>query len=75
MGTNNGIRIIKRAARDLRQEQARAAEKPVVANRRKQAMPLDAATTITEWIGELRQKKNAEATAARAFKGLFTEAA
>jgi len=38
-------------------------------------MPLDAVATITNWIGELRQKKNAEAEAALAFKGLFTEAA
>jgi len=75
MQTNNGIRVIKRAERDLRQEQSRVAERPEVANRRKQTMPLDAVATITNWIGELRQKKNAEAQAALAFKGLFTEAA
>ncbi len=69
MRTSNKIRIIKRGERDLRQGQTRAAEKPSSAGK-------DTAMTVTGWIGELQQKKSAEAlAAARALKTVRVKAA
>lgn len=80
MQTKNKIKIIKRAERELRREEeaVAAAQKHVMADARKshQVATRDAVVTIQEWVGELRQKKNARAGgAAHAFKSLFTEAA
>lgn len=71
MQTGNKIRIIKRGERDRRQQQGptRAVEKPASAGEA-------AVNTVTGWIGELQQKKRAEAlTAARALKSLQVKAA
>ncbi len=75
MQTNNVIKIIKRAERKSRQGEARAEEQVVNAGEKAQETTRDAVATITAWISELRQKKNAEAAAARSFKSLSPEAA
>ncbi len=75
MQTNNVIKIIKRAERESRQGEARREEQVVNAGEKAKGTTCDAVTTITNWISELRQKKNAEAAAARSFKRLSPEAA
>ncbi len=70
-----GVRIVKRAERELRQEDEHAGKQLMVAAQSESETSRNAVATITEWITELRRKKSVEATAARAFKGLFTEAA
>ncbi len=74
MRTNNVIKIIKRAERGSRHAEARAEEQVVNAGEKAQATTREAVTTITNWINELRQKKKAEAAAARSFKRLSPEA-
>ncbi len=75
MQTNNVVKIIKRAERESRQGESRAKEQVVNAGEKAQGTTRGAVMTITDWISELRQKKNAEAAAARSFKSLSPEAA
>lgn len=75
MQTNNVVKIIKRAERESRQGESRADEQVVSAGEKSQGTTRDAVRRITDWIGELRQKKNAEAAAARSFKRSSSEAA
>ena len=74
MQISNKIRIVKRAERKLRQEEEAQQEKQLAIERRsEQEKPhQDAVAIITEWIGDLRQKKSAEL---QAFKNLFAKAA
>ncbi len=74
MQTINKIKIIKRAERDLRQDQTPDAGKPIGNNQKQEVTIHDAVTKITEWIVELRQKKNSEAAAARALLGSLSKA-
>jgi hypothetical protein len=70
MVTRSKIRIIKRSERALRKEKPRTAEKSASSS------SSDAVMTITGWIGELQQKKRAEAAAAvRVLKGIQVKAA
>ena len=75
MQTNNVIKIIKRAVRESRQGEARAGEQVVNARVSPRETTREAVRTITDWISELRQKKNAEAAAAHSFKRSSSEAA
>ncbi len=75
MQTNNVVKIIKRAERESRHGEARAVEQAMNVGEKAQGTTRDAVTTITDWISELRQKKKAEAAAARSFKRLSPEAA
>ncbi len=65
MHTHHKIKIIKRVERVLRQEQTQAARRLGDDGQRQAVTVRDAVTTITGWIGEPRQKKNAEVMAAR----------
>ena len=65
---NEHIRVIKRAERE-RQAEAQVAKRLASASRIAQVP--DAATTVTGWIGELRQLKQQSAEAAHRFKSLF----
>ncbi|MDQ3256129.1 MAG: hypothetical protein M3R15_19905 [Acidobacteriota bacterium] len=75
MQTNNVVKIIKRSERESRQGESRAKEQVVNAREKAQGTTRGAVMTITDWISELRQKKNAEAAAACSFKRSSPEAA
>ncbi len=75
MSMKSGVRIVKRAEGELRQEDVSGEEQLMIAAQSEVKNLRDPVATITEWITELRQKKDAERAAAHAFKSLFTEAA
>ncbi len=75
MQTNNVIKIIKRVERESRQGEERAEERVMNARESARETTREAVRTITDWISELRQKKIAEAAAARSFKRSSPEAA
>lgn len=64
MQTHHKIKIIKRAERDLRYEQTQSAVE-LIDDQGQAGSVRDAVTTIKGWIGELRQKKDAEVLATR----------
>jgi hypothetical protein len=74
MNTNPRIKIIKPAER-RRQREARVAKPKASASRIEQENALEAAATITGWIGEWREHKQQNAETARGFMSLFGEAA
>ncbi|MEJ7710562.1 MAG: hypothetical protein WKF84_12010 [Pyrinomonadaceae bacterium] len=67
--TNNKIKVVKRVERELRQEEETQQRKQLAIERRsEQEKPhKDAVGVITEWIGDLRQKKSAELQAFKKF--------
>lgn len=75
MSMKAGVRIVKRAERELRQVDKHAGKQLISAARSKAETSRDAVATITEWVTELRRKKSVEVVGARPFKRLFTEAA
>ena len=56
MSMKAGVRIVKRAERELRQEDEHAGKQLMVAAQSESETSRNAVATITEWITELRRK-------------------